>query len=438
MKNKVVYGVIFVGLLFAGIGAGLLLANITRQQVEAQQYPLRIIEIEDNEIDPAVWGLNFPVHYDRFMMTQINYGATPYGGSEPYSKLEKYPAMVRLWAGYAFSIDHNEERGHYYSQIDQANTLRVQPPFNQPGACINCHAGEATVLIAEMGWEAFNRTPYNDLRDQLHTGSTCNDCHDPQTMALRLTRPALINALEQQGIDWTEATRQEMRTLVCAQCHVEYYFAGEDRLLVFPWADGLNVDDMDNYYERIDFTDWTHAETQAPMIKIQHPEYELFTTGLHYSSGVSCADCHMPYIREGGMKISDHWIRSPLTNVNAACQTCHNIPEEQLEARILTIQNNTAQLLRLSEDALLDAIDTIVLAMEAGASDEALEEARILHRRSQMRWDFISSENSTGFHSPQESARVLAMSIDLAHRAKMSAMQILTDLGVDQTVSYSP
>lgn len=437
MNKKILYGLIFVGLLFLGAGTGLLLSNITRQQVEAEQYPLRIAEIGEDEIDPAVWGQNFPAHYDRFMMTQINYGETPYGGSEPYSKLERYPAMIRLWAGYAFSIDHNEERGHYYSQIDQAATQRVQAPRNQPGACANCHAGEAPLLIADMGWEGFNSTPYNDLVDSLHTGSTCADCHDPETMELRLTRPGLINALEQQGIDWTEASRQEMRTYVCAQCHVEYYFAGDDKLLTFPWADGLNIDDMDGYYERIGFADWTHAETNAPMIKIQHPEYELFTTSLHYDSGVACADCHMPYIREGGVKISDHWIRSPLTNVNASCQTCHNIAEEDLEARIINIQSNTAELLRLSEEALLEAIDTIVAAQDAGATDEALAEARDLHRRAQMRWDFVSSENSTGFHSPQESARILAVSIDMAHRAQQSATQVLNDLNAGQTVSYT-
>lgn len=428
MAKKVLYGLIFVGLLVAGMGAGLLLSNITRQQVEAEEYPLQIVSIGENEIDPAVWGQNFPAHYDRFMMTETNSGETPYGGSEPYSKLERYPAMIRLWAGYAFSIDHNEERGHFYAQVDQENTQRVQAPRNQPGACINCHAGEAPLLIAEMGWEEFNHTPYNDLVDQLHTASTCADCHDPQTMQLRLTRPGLINALEQQGIDWTQATRQEMRTFVCAQCHVEYYFAGDNKILTFPWANGTNIDQIDEYYTESGFTDWTHAEANSPMIKIQHPEYEMFTSGLHYRSGVACADCHMPYIREGGVKISDHWLRSPLTDVNSACQTCHNISEEDLTARILTIQDNTAQLLRLSEESLLEAIDAIVAAQAAGASDEALAEARNFHRRGQLRWDFVSSENSTGFHSPQESARVLAMSIDFAHRARASAVDVLNSL----------
>jgi nitrite reductase (cytochrome c-552) len=336
--------------------------------------------------------------------------------------------MVRLWAGYAFSIDHDEERGHFYAQVDQAETRRVQPPYNQPGACANCHAAEAPQLIEQMGWVEFNHTPYNELVENLHTGSSCSDCHDPATMELRLTRPALINALDAQGIDWTQATRQEMRTYVCAQCHVEYYFAGTDKVLTFPWANGTNIDNIDSYYTEIEFTDWTHAEANSPMIKIQHPEYEMFTTSIHYEAGVACADCHMPYIREGGIKISDHWLRSPLTNVNAACQTCHNLPEDQLEARILHYQNSTAELLRLSEEALLEAIDTIVAAQEAGVSDEALVEARNFHRRGQLRWDFVSSENSTGFHSPQEAARILAMSIDLAHRAQQSATAAMTAL----------
>ncbi|PJF26186.1 MAG: ammonia-forming cytochrome c nitrite reductase subunit c552 [Phototrophicales bacterium] len=398
--------------------------NISERQQEARQYPLQVVEIAEDEIDPAVWGRNFPFHYDRFMMTQTDYGETPYGGSNPYSKLERYPAMIRLWAGYAFSVDHNEERGHFYAQIDQAQTERVQV-VNQPGACINCHAAEAPQLIAEMGWDDFNRTPYNDLRDQLHLGTSCADCHEPGTMELRITRPALINALEQRGVDLAQATRQDMRSYVCAQCHVEYYFVGENRTLTYPWSQGMTIDDIESHYDTYGFRDWVHAETGASMIKIQHPEFELWSTGLHARSGVSCADCHMPYIRQGGIKISDHWIRSPLVNLNNACQTCHNVPEEQLQERVLTIQRTTAGLLRSSEEALLDAMDVIVAAMGAGATDEDLAEARQLIRSAQMRWDFVSSENSTGFHSPQESARVLADSINLARQSQVVALQVL-------------
>jgi nitrite reductase (cytochrome c-552) len=415
--------VAFVGgmLIMAAVAA--LLTNIQQRKAEAVEFPLRVVSVARDELDPAIWGQNFPRQYNTFLMTQDDTIETPYGGSVPYSKLERYPAMVRLWAGYAFAIDHNEERGHYYAQIDQRDTERVQV-VSQPGACVNCHAAEAPGLIEELGWETFNRTPYDDLKDRLHTGTSCADCHDPDTMDLRITRPALLNALEVRGVDLEQATRQEMRTYVCAQCHVEYYFLGDNKVLTFPWSQGLNADDIEAHYDAYGFADWTHADTGAPMIKIQHPEYEMWSTGLHARSGVSCADCHMPYVRDGAVKVSDHWLRSPLTNINQACQTCHRQDEAELRERILTIQNNTASLLRLAEQAIIDAIDAIVAAQEAGGTDEELEQARYLHRRASLRWDFVSSENSTGFHSPQESARVLAMALDFARQAQLEAERV--------------
>jgi nitrite reductase (cytochrome c-552) len=405
-------------LLMAGLAA--LLLNIQERRTEAAEFPLRIIDIPEDELDPAVWGVNFPRQYNSFMGTQDDTVQTPYGGSVPYSKLERNPRLIRLWAGYAFAEDHNEERGHYYAQIDQANSRRVQI-VAQPGACANCHAAEAPQLIAAMGWEEFNRTPYLELEPQLHLGTSCADCHEPNTMELRITRPALLNALEQRGIDITQASRQEMRSYVCAQCHVEYYFLGENRLLTFPWSQGLTIDDMEAHYDEYNFVDWRHAETNAPMIKMQHPEFELSSTGIHARSGVACADCHMPYIRDGAVKVSDHWIRSPLTNLTQACQTCHRIGEDALRERVLTIQNSTYNLLISTEEAIIDAIDAILVAQEAGATDAQLEEARYLQRRASLRWDFISSENSTGFHSPQESARVLADAINYARQSQISA-----------------
>lgn len=405
-----------------GVGIGLLLTNISTRKLEGRMFPAKVVEIGTEELDPAVWGANFPRQYDSFQQTRVDYGKTPYGGSTPYDKLEKYPFLKTFWAGYPFSVDYREERGHYYAQIDQRETLRTQQ-FSQPGACVNCHAAEAPALIRELGWETFNRTPYNELKDRLHLGTSCADCHDPENMELRITRPAFINAMEARGIDLGQATRQEMRSYVCAQCHVEYYFKGENRTLTFPWSQGLTVEDVESHYDRYGFADWTHGVTGAPMIKIQHPEFELFSTGMHARSGVACADCHMPYTRVGGVKVSDHWLRSPLTNLNNACQTCHKIPETELRDRVVAIQDRTASLLRTAEQAIGDAITTIAAAREAGVSEEALEAALHLHRRAQLRWDFVFSENSTGFHSPQESARILANAADMARQAQISAIQ---------------
>lgn len=302
-----------------------------------------------------------------------------------------------------YSVDYNKARGHYWALDDQKKTKR-QDFVKQPGACANCHAAEAPQLIAEMGWENFNHTPYKDLQDKLHTGTSCADCHEPNTMQLRVTRPAFVNAMRQRGIDVTQATRQEMRTYVCAQCHVEYYFQGDNKVLTFPWANGLNVDDIEKYYAAINFKDWVHKETNAPMLKMQHPEFEMWSSGIHARSGVACADCHMPYVRTGAVKVSDHWVRSPLLNINQSCQVCHHESEAEMKGRVEQIQDRTFELKQKTEAAMIDAVDAIAGAQKAGAGDGDLSTSRQLYRRASMRWDFVSSENSMGFHSPPGSS----------------------------------
>ena len=128
------------------------------------------------------------------------------------------------------------------------------------------------------------------------------------------------------------ATRQEMRAFVCGQCHVEYYFKGPEKRLTYPVGQGAEGRrDPAPTTTRIGHKDWTHAETGAPVLKAQHPEFEMWNQGIHARSGVACADCHMPYKREGALKISDHHVRSPLLNINRACQTCHKWPEDELQ-----------------------------------------------------------------------------------------------------------
>lgn len=408
-------------LVMAGLAA--LLVSIQGHKNEAAEYPLRVVQIADNELDPAVWGKNFPREYDSFKKTEDTTISTTYGGSIKYSKLEKDPKLVRLYAGYPFSVDYNKARGHYYALIDQKATKR-QEVAAQPGACANCHAAEAPQLIVQLGWENFNHTPYKQIQDQLHIGTSCADCHDPKTMDLRVTRPAFINAMKARGIDVNQATRQEMRTYVCGQCHVEYYFAGDNKILTFPWTKGLEIENIEKYYDEISFKDWVHKDSGAPMLKMQHPEFEMWSSGIHAKSGVSCADCHMPYVREGAIKVSDHWVRSPLTDISRACQPCHRQSEAELKQRVLDIQNKTHDLIDKTETAMGDGIDVIAAAQQSGATDADLAKARDLHRKASMRWDFVSSENSMGFHSPQEAARILAEAINYARQAQVAALQV--------------
>jgi nitrite reductase (cytochrome c-552) len=430
-------------LALATFGIAALLANVFERRQEARNPYLMIVEVDEDTVDPHVWGTNWPRQLASFLRT-VDYERTRYGGSDaiPRQKLDAYPWLRTMWAGHAFSIDYRESRGHAYSLHDQDHTERVaQRP--QPGACLHCHAaimpayravGEGDVMegfrrISAMPWTEA-RHLVDDAGDPLVTHPvTCVDCHSPDNLALRVTRPAALVGLRayMAGLgrpDYDvnrDATPQEMRTFVCAQCHVEYYFTPDESTVVYPWSQGIRVEQIISYYDEIGFSDWTHALTGGGMLKAQHPEFELWNQGIHARAGVACADCHMPYQREGALKVSDHHVRSPVLNIQRACQTCHNVPETELIDRIHTIQDRTHALIERSGAALSDMITAIHAAREAGVPDEQLAEATRLHREAQFRIDFVYSEGSHGFHAPQEAARILAEALDLARQAQAIA-----------------
>jgi nitrite reductase (cytochrome c-552) len=308
---------------------------------------------------------------------------------------------------------------------DQTFTER-QVVTQQPGTCMHCHASVwkpyRTLGGGDLfkGFDAMNRMPYAEARKQVTHPVSCIDCHDPKTMQLRVTRPGFLEGIRTvkaaEGTkDYdpnTMASRQEMRAFVCGQCHVEYYFKGPEKRLTYPWDKGLKADEILSYYQENGFRDWEHAETGAPALKAQHPEFEMWNQGVHARSGVTCPDCHMPYLREGAMKISDHHVRSPLLNVNRACQTCHRWSEEELVSRVHTIQDRTFQVRNVAMDALMDLIADLKGARSAGVPAARLTAARDEQRQAQFLLDFIEAENSMGFHASQESMRILALSIE--------------------------
>jgi nitrite reductase (cytochrome c-552) len=298
----------------------------------------------------------------------------------------------------------------------------------QPGACIHCHASTYVPytragkgdLIA--GFREVNHLPYLDARKLVQHPVACIDCHEPTTMQLRVTRPGFLIGYPaykaSQGVpDYDvnrDATRQEMRSFVCGQCHVEYYFQGPEKQLTYPWSRGLGVDSIFSYYESIGHRDWIHAISGAPVLKAQHPEFETFSQGIHARSGVACADCHMPYRREGALKISDHHVRSPLLNLSNACQTCHKISEEELEERVYRIQDRTFQTRNVAIDALLALTRRVGAAREADSASPRVRLAQRYQRAAQFYTDFVEAENSMGFHADQESVRILANAINFA------------------------
>jgi nitrite reductase (cytochrome c-552) len=278
------------------------------------------------------------------------------------------------------------------------------------------------------GFARLNPLPYDSARQWASHPVACIDCHDPLTMQLRVTRPGFIEGIRAlkasqgiQGYDVNrQATRAEMRTFVCGQCHVEYYFAGPEKRLTYPWHRGLQVDSILAYYDAVPFRDWMHAESGTPALKAQHPEFEMWSQGVHARSGVACADCHMPYTRQGAQKVSDHHVRSPLLNINRACQTCHRFPEDELRARVEQIQERTFQLRNRAMDALVALIGDIQRAQASGRTDAQLATPRALQRRAQFMLDFVEAENSTGFHAPGEAARILGTAVDLARQGQVA------------------
>lgn len=473
--------------VIATFGVTALLVNIFTHKQEARQPFVRLVEVNETTTDPEPWGANWPRQYDSYQRTAET--ARFYGGSSamPAQKLEEHPWLKRLYAGYAFSLDYREARGHAYMLSDQLATRRVtERP--QPGACLHCHAsviptyrrvgleamGEeagAEALAASFNWPAVQKgfelvgaMPYPEAHAELAktpdgTGEpgahpvSCVDCHDPDSMKTRVTRPGFVRGIAALAAGDAEvphlpsierwrkgnrrepydpnvhASRQEMRTFVCAQCHVEYY-CGPKETLFYPWDKGLKVEDIEAVFDEHTFPDGTpfydykHAETGAPIYKAQHPEFELWSQGVHARSGVGCADCHMPYQREGAMKVSSHWVQSPLHTINKSCQTCHNVPEAELREKVETIQARNAALVERAASAMTDMLDAILSAKAAGATEAQLASLFELQKKAQWRLDFISSENSMGFHAGQEAARILAESIDYSRQAQAQAIQL--------------
>ncbi|CAM2010752.1 ammonia-forming cytochrome c nitrite reductase subunit c552 [Acanthopleuribacter pedis] len=454
--------------LFLGIGAGvfatMLLLNVFERKVEAQATFVPLVTVTEDDTDPAKWGQNWPRQYESYKKTAVStrtrFGG--HGGSEalPAQKIERDPWLRRMFLGYAFAIDYRDRRGHAYMLTDQEETERQSKP--QSGSCLHCHASVMPLYRqlgdgdAMKGFTGTHAIPYAELNKMLHeTGEahpvSCVDCHEPNTMGLRVTRPGFIKGIQALAesdaevphlpsiLAWREsnrktaydpntmASRTEMRSFSCGQCHVEYY-CSSDFPLTFPWGNGMSVEQQERFWDETKlssgerFYDYKHKETGAEILKAQHPEFELWSQGIHARSGVSCADCHMPYMRDGALKVSDHWVRSPLLNISRACQSCHHFSEKEIQARVDVIQDRNHRLLQNGGKAIIALIDAIVAAKEAGANDAQLHAAREFQRKAQWRLDFIAAENSMGFHAPQEAARILGEASDLARQGVVAAM----------------
>jgi nitrite reductase (cytochrome c-552) len=416
----------------------------------------------------------FPRHYETYLRNDEDTIMTEYKGSVRFRKNDNVnplpkgyknaqPYLKNLWLGYPFSYEYNETRGHTYAltdvlEIDRLN--RYSDKAGLPSTCYNCKTPKMVEWVGKHGDE-FWAMEFHGFRSELDLKDHsigCANCHDPKTMDLRITSVPLNDYLIKAGKDPKTLTRNELRSLACAQCHVEYYFTnpkfGPAAKPVFPWTRGFDFEEMYEYYKGFGvtdspgmegwFADWTHAVSKTPMLKAQHPEYEMFIDGTHGAAGVACADCHMSYTRmDGKKKISNHQWTSPLKTpegINAACRSCHTDKSaEYLKERVLSTQKKVFEQLLLAQEVSVRAHEAIRQASEwqgerSPEYDDLLARARERTRKGQWLWDMVSAENSMGFHNPAKALEALAKSQRSSQEAVDYAMQA-TRFGIGPTLA---
>lgn len=447
IKEKPLLGwVLFLATVAVVFFLGILASSILERRAEASFAYVQQVSYSQFEPRNDIWGINFPREYQSYLQTSDTSFRSKYSGPAMIDMLEEDPRLVVLWAGYGFSKDYNQSRGHYYAVTDIWNTLRTGGPTEEikspmPNTCWTCKSPDVPRLMNEIGAAEFYKGSWETKGHEIINSIGCADCHDAKTMNLRISRPALIEAFDRMGKDITKSSHQEMRSLVCAQCHVEYYFNKETPVkgvpyLTLPWDKGMSVENMEEYYDELGFSDWTHSISKAPMLKAQHPGYELYLTGTHASRGVSCADCHMPYISEGGQKYTSHHVVSPLQNVSNSCQVCHRQETEQLVHDVYERQDRIIGNRNKLEELLVRAHVEASKAWGLGANESQMEAILQDIRHAQWRWDYAAASHGGSFHSPVETGRVISTGITIAQEARLKLARLMADLGHNEEIPY--
>lgn len=385
---------------------------------------------KEEQLTTAAYKDAYPLQYNSFMKNNaMAPSPTGYGGSMPHvSYLEEQPEMLENFKGYKFSVQYDVARGHTYAGEDFRDTQRLPP---QKGSCITCKGSYMyDVYYKQSGWEYASK-PIAEIMAPIKDDEWfgCSSCHDPETMQLRVYQQGFVDSMARRGIDVNKASHNDMRGYVCSQCHNEYYFMAEDGRVNHPWDNGFDPEDEFQFYQsgqQGGFQgDWKHPDSGAMMLKAQHPEFENWVTSVHHDAGVTCVDCHMPYMRENGQKYTSHWMTSPLKTTEQSCLKCHDESAETLIARVKTIHDNTFKLQRIAGQTVAQAHLTIQAAMNRGATDEQLAPARLLIREGQWYWDWACAENSYGFHNTDKLMKSFALAIDRAHKAIEAANAVV-------------
>lgn len=443
---------LFFGVLVSSfLASSMILVGCSPQKPE----PVRIGSIADGDIDPANWGKVYPLEYDSWLKTKDPRAANKSKYKKGYDtdlviydKLSEFPYMSLLFNGWGFGIEYNEPRGHHYMVTDQ---LEIDPSrIKAGGVCLSCKTPYAPKLQSEMGAKYFS-DPYLEVHAKIPKefqalGAACIDCHDNKTLSPKLTRWTLREALNVMGTDPDQTSRQERRSLVCAQCHVTYIIPKDKDMkstnVFFPWqgskTGNISVENIIKVLKSDPaYGEWKQNVTGFKVGFIRHPEYEFFTmNSVHSQAGAACADCHMPYVRVGANKISDHNLMSPLKSDMKACQQCHAESAEWLTKQVYAIQDRTVSLMSRSGYSVAVAAKYFELTHKAQADGKSIDQglydrAKDLYLEALYRVIFIGAENSIGFHNPSEAGRICGDAVAMASKCESMLRQALAKAGAD-------
>src|SRR5512143_2602652 len=434
------------------VAAALVLSGCQPPKTEV----VRPVKIAEGEIDPAAWGKAYPVNYDLWKKTEE---PTPAGKSKykrgydadkiTYDKLSEFPYMALLFNGWGFGVEYNEPRGHAYMLKDQ---IDVDPSrVKAGGVCLTCKTPYAPKLEKEKGQEYYGR-PWNEVHAMVpeahrELGVACIDCHDPKDMSLKISREfTLSKALESMKVDPAKLSRQDMRSIGCAEGHVTYSIRRDANMksvgIDFPWQGsawgGISVENVIRQIRNDPSVgEWKQNVTGFKLAFIRHPEFELYSANsVHWKAGVSCADCHMPYTKVGAYKVSDHRVTSPLKNDLKACMQCHTESADWLRDQVITIQDRTASLMLRSGYATATAAKLFEMANDAEAAGKKIDKelyakAKDYYMEAFYRTSYVGAENSVGFHNPTEATRILGDATAFAGKSEGLLRQALAKAGID-------
>lgn len=388
---------------------------------------------------------DFPRQYETWAKTSEQ--------TEFHREVEDDPRMIVMWGGYAFAKEFNSPRGHIYAITDVRNILRTGAPKDenggpQPMACWTCKGPDVARLIAEWGEEGYFSGKWAKAGAEVVNSIGCADCHDTQSQefkegkpALRVARPHVLRALDTVGKTFATSDRTDQRAGVCANCHVEYYFdksTGANNV-VFPWYKGRDVDSIEKYYDEIEFKDWEHSMSKAPMLKAQHPDFEAWSMGTHGKNGVTCVDCHMAKKQDKDGKVfTDHQVvGNPVKdNFQNTCARCHDQSQETLVKTVEQHKADVREVMIKLEDQIVKSHFEAKAAWDAGATKEEMKEALQAIRHAQWRWDFAAASHGMHMHAPDVALKIIASGLDRAADARAGLAVILAKHGVQQPINY--